>query len=71
MARTTRKGEVYLTPVPDDGEEVLQGTFEKLAKGRWRTQCALCEDSFLGAKKMEAVHALDEHFIESHSTLNV
>lgn len=71
MARTTRKSEVFLTPVPTDGEEVQTGTFEKLAKGRWRSQCALCEEFFLAGTKKAAVLALDDHFIETHSTLNV
>jgi hypothetical protein len=71
MARTTRDGEVYLTGVPLDGDEALEGTVSKLEDGRWRTECALDErHSFIGGTKKDAVIALDDHFIEAHTTLN-
>ena len=69
MARTTRDGEVYLTGVPLDGDEVLEGTVEKLDDG-WRTTCALGEDSFLAGTKGEAVQMLDDHFMKAHTTLS-
>lgn len=68
MARTNKDGEVFLTAFPTEDEQQV-GTIEKTDDGLWLSKCAGEDGSFTGETKAEAVTRVEEHFIDSHTTL--